>query len=134
MLAQIEWLSDADAERVAREWTAIGTDEAREAARGLRSAGMRELWARPKSAKVEIMLDGEWISGVFDRVVVERDASGRAERATVYDFKTDKVSSDSAEAAAARHAHQIELYRRVLAVLTGLPSEKVAGSVVFTKL
>ena len=61
-----------------------------------------------------------------------RNSDGRPTRARVYDFKTDAVSPDPASwnAVAARHAGQMQAYRRVVAVLTGLPPEAVDASVV----
>jgi ATP-dependent helicase/nuclease subunit A len=83
----------------------------------------------------EVVLDEAWITGIFDRVVVERDAAGRARAATVFDFKTDALdgAADAALAhAAARHAAQLGLYRRAAARLAGLPAEAVRAEVVFT--
>jgi hypothetical protein len=74
------------------------------------------------------------VTGVFDRVVVDRDDAGRATRATVFDFKTDAVSSKSELAAAGRrHSAQLNLYRRVVAALAGLPVASVAAELVFTR-
>jgi ATP-dependent exoDNAse (exonuclease V) beta subunit len=74
------------------------------------------------------------VTGVFDRVVVEFDGSGRAIRAVVYDFKTDRETGDSGRArAVARHEGQIALYRRVVAVMTGLPVAAVRAELVFTE-
>lgn len=101
------------------------------------------VWARPSAhAEVwrerafEIVLEGDWVTGVFDRVVVERDARGRALRATVYDFKTDRVEDSRAGVALAveRHAAQLNLYRRVVAAFTGLRPEAVSCELVLTRL
>jgi hypothetical protein len=67
-------------------------------------------------------------------VVVVRNAAGQAQRAVVYDFKTDKFPEGQLVAAVARHEGQINLYRRVVAVLTGLNFDSVAGELVFTQL
>ena len=82
-----------------------------------------------------MVLDDTWVSGRFDRVIVERDARGRAVRATVFDFKTDLVGSEpDLTKAAARHAVQMDLYRRVVARLAGLAESAVTGEVVFTRV
>ena len=99
------------------------------------------LWAAPTGAELwrersfEVVLDGAWVTGIFDRVVVERDAGGRARRARVIDFKTDRVpSAAELTEAVARHAPQINLYRRVVAILAGLPLTAVECELVFTRL
>jgi ATP-dependent exoDNAse (exonuclease V) beta subunit len=75
------------------------------------------------------------VTGIFDRVVVERDESGRAVRATILDFKTDRVSGASELAAAVmRHSGQLNLYRRVVVVLAGLAPAKVECVLIFTRL
>lgn len=94
--------------------------------------GAAEVW---RERAFEVVLDGSWVTGKFDRVTVTRNAAGRATSATVFDFKTDRLEdgADLAEAAA-RHAGQLNLYRRAAAVLTGLPPEAVACEVVFTQV
>lgn len=83
-----------------------------------------ELW---REKRFEILLDGEWISGVFDRVVIGSDT------ATVIDFKTDRVETNSEIAAAVeRHRPQLELYRRVLSVLIGMPADRITAKLLFT--
>jgi ATP-dependent exoDNAse (exonuclease V) beta subunit len=102
---------------------------------------LAEVWQRPERGEVwverpfEIVLDGAWISGVFDRVVVNRGPDGAVERVAVYDFKTDKVQEEEALAAAMRrHAAQLQLYRRAAAVLTGMAAHAVQAGIVFTAI
>jgi hypothetical protein len=50
------------------------------------------------------------------------------------DFKTDLVATpDDLSAAAARHGPQINLYRRVASVLTGVPPEQIVCVLIFTR-
>jgi ATP-dependent helicase/nuclease subunit A len=100
---------------------------------------LAEVWRKPDPGEIwrerafEIVLDDSWISGVFDRVVVGRSADGRVASATVYDFKSDQIEDESVLAAAVeRHTPQLNLYRRVAAVLTGLPASEVGCQLVFT--
>jgi ATP-dependent helicase/nuclease subunit A len=94
-----------------------------------RPAGRAEVW---RERAFEAVLDGAWVTGVFDRVVVRRDASGAAAAATVYDFKTDRIAGPGELAAAkARHAPQLEMYRRAAAVLTGLDPSAILAEPVF---
>ena len=90
-----------------------------------------EVW---RERAFEAVIDGVWVTGVMDRVVVERGAEGHTQRATVFDFKTDRVADEPGEQARAaqRHAGQLDLYRRVVARLTGLTEVAVTAEVVFT--
>ncbi|NBX60644.1 MAG: hypothetical protein EBT62_09295, partial [Opitutaceae bacterium] len=89
-----------------------------------------EVW---RERTFEIIIDGVWLTGVFDRVLVARDAAGRATSAFVIDFKTDRSgSSEDGRAAVTKHAGQLNLYRRVAAILTGLPLAQVDCALVLT--
>jgi ATP-dependent exoDNAse (exonuclease V) beta subunit len=82
-----------------------------------------------------VVLEGAWVTGVFDRVIVECDAEARPVRATVFDFKTDRVGpEDDLATSAQRHSGQLAVYRRVVAMLTGIPPERVTCEVVFTRV
>ncbi len=69
-------------------------------------------WIRPKKNN-----RGEWLSGVFDRVIVRHDADGRANSALIVDFKTDTAPP---EEIAERYAPQLFGYRDALAAIEGL--------------
>lgn len=141
-LAEIAWLPDDVPAKLA-DWRARGVApavvDAAEAV--LRAPTLRSVWGRPAmSAEVwrermfEIVLDDAWVTGVFDRVVIERDENGRARRAVVYDFKTDRIASEEeVPAVAARYAEQLNLYRRVAGVLTGLEPRAIECRLVLTQ-
>jgi ATP-dependent exoDNAse (exonuclease V) beta subunit len=143
LLAEVEWLAPGDADKFSTAWAGPGVDPAAraEALGCLGAEALAGVWRKIPGAEVwrerafEIVLEGAWVTGVFDRVVVERGAQGRAVRATVFDFKTDRVGDgdDALIAAAARHAAQIGVYRRTVARLTGLDEAAVAGEVVWTR-
>lgn len=126
------------------EWAGRGLphDVLAEVAACLRDPELATVWTQPMNVQAielwrersfEVVLDNVWVTGVFDRVVVTRDAAGRALRAIVYDFKTDRFSEDQLVSAVARHEGQLGLYRRVVAVLTGLNPGSVGGELVFTQ-
>jgi hypothetical protein len=70
-----------------------------EAAARLAAPELADGWAKPASLPAEVwrerafevVFDGGRGTGVFDRVVVERDGSGRAGRAPVFDSGTERV-------------------------------------------
>ncbi len=141
LLAEVEWggagggVPEIGAGKLEAAWRARGEDTAaREVALGcLRAPALTGVWARPDTrAEVwrergfEVVLDGQWVTGIFDRVVIERAADGRALGATVFDFKTDAVPDP------ARHAGQMRLYQQAAARLLGLPGSAVRAELVFT--
>src|SRR5207253_2835631 len=99
----------------------------------LGAPAMADLFGQPATAAevwreraFEVVIGGAWVTGVFDRVVITRDAAGHATRVLVVDFKTDRVMTDEETAAAViRHAGQLNLYRGVAARLAALPTTAV---------
>ncbi len=81
---------------------------------------------------LETILDGAWVSGVIDRLLVEHDPAGHPVAATVVDFKTDAVTG--AGELAERHRAQVAAYRHGVAGALGLPAGAVRGVLVSTAL
>lgn len=76
----------------------------------------------------DLIREGNWISGVFDRVVVRSDS------VRLIDFKTDEVADEPALAAkVAGYRPQIMLYRQALVRLTGLKLEQIESALLFTR-
>lgn len=91
-----------------------------------------ELW---REKAFELLIDDEWISGIFDRVVLVRDeSSGDLQRADIIDYKTSRVEGEPEIAAEAeRYRPQMRLYRQALAKLTGLNEAEIRCCLVFTR-
>ncbi|MEM0897733.1 MAG: 3'-5' exonuclease, partial [Verrucomicrobiota bacterium] len=113
LLESIEWIEEWAPPKPTSEIDAIALDQIQAS---LADAEIRNHFTRPSpNAKVwrerrfEIILDGQWISGAFDRVVFD----GR--HITLTDFKTSEVPEDSGDnALIERHREQIETYCQVL--------------------
>jgi len=83
----------------------------------------------------DLVMDGEWVSGIVDRVLLDRDASGRFTRAWIIDFKTDEVPNEEAVREKLQgYSPQIALYREAVKKLTGLPDADIRASLIFTRL
>ncbi len=139
LLSEVEWGPADDIEARWKE-RAEPAEAMAEALAVLRAPQLAEMWTRPaRAAEVwrerafEMLLDGVWITGVMDRVVVRHGPDGRAEHAMVYDFKTDRLEEDGLDVAAARHQGQMALYRVAAARLTGLDLDSVDVQLVFTR-
>ena len=78
-----------------------------------------ELW---REQPFDVLLDGQWVSGIFDRVVIHRSSEGQDLSATILDYKTDHGSNEEIES---RYAGQMETYRQSAARLLNLPPEKI---------
>jgi ATP-dependent exoDNAse (exonuclease V) beta subunit len=76
----------------------------------------------------DLIHEGSWISGIFDRVVVLRNS------VRLIDFKTDDVADEAAlQEKVAGYRPQIVLYRQALARLTGLKPEQIECALLFTR-
>ena len=71
--------------------------------------------------------NGPPVSGIIDRAVVEFDGTGNPVRAEIIDYKTD--TAEDPEVFRARYRRQLEIYRRALAALTGLPESEISCTV-----
>jgi len=81
-----------------------------------------------REKRFEALVDGDWISGTIDRVVLDGD------RATIVDFKTSSLpAGTNPEDAAERHRAQLETYSAVVQRMTGLGEKNVRSFVFFTK-
>ncbi|MFC1467632.1 UvrD-helicase domain-containing protein [Verrucomicrobiota bacterium] len=85
------------------------------------------LW---KEKAFEIVLDGNWISGRFDRVVITNDELGLPVSAEIIDWKTGRTPP---EEASEFYTEQMQLYKQVLARLTGLPEEQIRTTLAFLR-
>ncbi len=75
---------------------------------------------------VEAILDGQWFSGVIDRLHVHEDGN----RVEVLDFKTDAV--ESMESLVEKYSGQMEIYRRVMSEV--YPGAQVECRLLSTRL
>ena len=138
---QIEWLDESQPEALRALWAGVATpDESirqraeEEVRQSLGVAAIAEILSRPspeaicwREKRFEILLKNEWLSGTFDRVVIE------PHRALILDFKTDKVDSDEAfQARINGYRPQLATYREVLHRMTGLPMEAIDCQLLFT--
>jgi ATP-dependent helicase/nuclease subunit A len=125
-LAKISWMDDglpdfgdlpASADRSIRAFLKTKT-----AMRVFKKpATPHSLW---RERAFDVMIDGQWISGAFDRVVVYLGDAGEPVRAAIYDFKTGE--GDIAGA----YQDQMNLYRRSLSCLIGLPEDKISSTLI----
>ncbi len=79
-------------------------------------------------------MDGQWVTGAFDRVMIERDANGNALSTTILDFKSDEVDNGSSlHGIAERYRPQMLLYRKALSQILNLDRERISIQLLFTQ-
>ncbi|HRJ71867.1 MAG TPA: UvrD-helicase domain-containing protein [Terrimicrobiaceae bacterium] len=118
-LAEIDWLEGgvpAGLPPLVAEF--LATSAAAEVFR--KPAGPFTLW---REKAFDVLMDGRWVSGIFDRVVLHLDETGRPVRAELLDFKTEDAA---AEPLTAMSRDQMNLYRRSLVLLTGLDQASIS--------
>lgn len=139
LLAEVEWLKSGDGAQWEAKWRKTETDRpvVEAAVACLRSDELVPVWRPPETPHrvevwrekaFEVVLDGVWLTGVFDRVVVEYGEDSRASKAWVIDFKTDRIPEAGPAALIVKHSIQLDHYRRVAGLLTGLSPRVVRCS------
>jgi ATP-dependent helicase/nuclease subunit A len=83
-----------------------------------------ELW---REQPFDVMLEGQWVSGIFDRVVIHKNAEGSSVSAIIYDFKTDHGTDSEIED---RYRNQMEAYRQAAAILLNLPPARLTTQLI----
>jgi ATP-dependent helicase/nuclease subunit A len=125
-LQKIEWLDDADT-----TLDIPATSTFRDALR--KPSGVVELW---RERSFEVLDNGEWVSGIFDRVaIIEENGKRRAE---LYDYKTNrKRDNESAGQCTERmrqtYAQQMNAYCRALTLLTNIPATNIRTTLLLTE-
>lgn len=138
--AAVEWGGVTNGLLAAWKAAGLGDTVVAEARACVESSGLAGVFTHESGAGLwrermfEIVLDGAWITGVFDRVVVRCNGTGRVSAATVYDFKTDRVVPGGESDVASRYAGQMAVYRKAAACLAGLPEGRVRCVLVLTAL
>ena len=121
-LAKLEPLRESTPEAVAEMERCLAVDEF--AKRLANPEGNVQLW---RERAFDVVLENEFVSGVFDRVHLFDD------RAEIIDFKTDRVGDEaSLKQAAEKHVTQMTTYRQALGKLTGLAESTIRCNLMFT--
>ena len=142
------WIEETDIEKLIAEWSSkspVREDLKQKAAELFRTAvsdqeisrvlskppGNVRLW---REKPFEIIADRRWISGVFDRVVVQYAQDGRALRATIFDFKSDVIQNSTEMTELAEHYRpQMEHYRIALSRILAMDPAGIALKLLFLR-
>jgi ATP-dependent exoDNAse (exonuclease V) beta subunit len=128
-LAEIEWLGDKEVPSFPH-----ASKEAEELLHSfLKTPSALKAFSKPmensevwREKAFDVMLEGKWVSGVFDRVLVYFSNVGEPASAIIYDFKTDHGSPAEIEE---RYAGQMSVYRQAVSKLLGLSQDSVTSQI-----
>ena len=129
VLADIEWMNSSvpQSEDLSQEAAGLLRGFLEKPIAGevfAKPAGCFDLW---REKAFDLMIDGEWVSGIFDRVVIHCSTEGQPVSATIYDFKTDHGTDTEIEE---RYIGQMTVYRQAVCKLLAIPSESVSTKIV----
>jgi len=126
LLSSLSWLEDSDLrlpKNAAGKMVSQFLQSTRGAALFTRPQNPFLLW---REKAFDVVQDGQWISGVFDRVVIQTDDNGRALSAKLYEFKTELSTPKLEE----KYAHQIKLYKKALTALLSISEENIVSKLI----
>lgn len=147
LFEKVSWIDEVDIEDLIRDWqeTSYASEEMRRRAveqfrQALASPEVRQVLSRPsgdvalwREKHFEIVLEDQWITGVFDRVTISQDANGKPLRAIILDFKSNEITNDAELASTAEHFRpQLSLYGRALSRILQIDPAQVTLQLLFT--
>ena len=145
----VTWTGESDAEAAIAEWRggaayapAVTRDATEQFRQALRSPDVREAMSRPagevelwREKRFDLVMGRDWVSGMFDRVTIERDARGRVVRAGILDYKSDRIKTDAdIQRAVETYRGQMDLYRTALQRILGCKATQIAVRLLFTRV
>ena len=139
LLQRLEWLDGSSAaQEIVAQCGELGVDLVSDSPlrRALEQVeGVVELW---RERSFEVLVDGAWLSGIFDRVVLRHDASGHL-KGDIYDYKSNRRrEGESAEGFTERmretYSGQMQTYRRALSHLASVAPEDITATLLLTEV
>jgi len=148
LFEKVAWIETVDAQDIIRDWVRKSSDtkqvkrdvceqfmralESNEVKRALsRPEGNVELW---REKDFDAVLESRWITGSFDRVVIVRNGPGKPLRATIIDYKSDRIEAEAElQHAISRYRPQLSLYQQALSRILGLAIAEIKLQLLFTR-
>lgn len=148
LFEKISWIDEVNAGKLIGSWLVssrfkedINDRAVEHFRRALEAKEIRNIMSRPqgnaelwRERRFEVILGERWITGVFDRVVIEQEAANKVVKATIIDFKSDRIASDADISTAVEgYRSQLSLYRSALSQILWLDPSKIELRLVFTQ-
>jgi ATP-dependent helicase/nuclease subunit A len=144
LFEQVNWIDDSPAEEVIARWHTRMLAKDEEAEKHFQTAylapAFQHALARPsgpvtlwREKTFEAVIEDEWITGTFDRVVLVHDTAGNVINADILDYKTNDVSPDNLADTVDHYRPQLALYAQALSLLTAIPPDRITCHLLFTR-
>jgi hypothetical protein len=148
MFEAVEWIEDADAGAIAAQWvkTAVCSDDVKRDATAqfiaaMQSEDTRKALSKPdgrvmlwREKSFELVLDGRWITGQFDRVTIRLNENGKPVAADILDYKSNRIDKpDEFKKAIEHYRPQLEAYTGSLSAILKIPRKAITASLLFTR-
>ena len=148
LFEEIEWYGTSDIDLIVENWVSKSDDskmvqekicnqfrkalEAPEVQKELAKPGCdAEVW-REKS--FEIVLEGKWVTGQFDRVTVLKNEAGKPVEAVILDYKSNRIDSkEHLMETAEEYRSQLALYSRALSRILKISEKKISRRLLFSE-
>ncbi len=146
LLQKVTWSDDVNVEFVVEEWSVNSsldeqtqTSAIQQFRRAMAAPRIASELRRPRGDVVlwrerrfDVVVDDRWITGSFDRVVIEQNAEGVPVSAAIYDYKTDEIAPSRAPSQASLYREQLTLYRDALARIIRVSPSRIRMVLIFT--
>lgn len=147
LFERVPWIAETDVEDLIQEWQKASSapEEIRQRAvkqfrQAMASDEVRRVLSKPEGVvslwrekHFEIVLEDQWITGVFDRVTITHDPDGKPLQATIMDFKSNEIADDNELANTAEYYRpQLLLYGRALSRMLQIAPSQVILQLLFT--
>jgi len=147
LFEKVSWIDEVDTEHLIQEWqeTSLVSEDIKRRAvdqfrRSTASAEVRQALSSPqgdvtlwREKHFEIVLEDQWITGVFDRVTITQGPDGKPLRATILDFKSNEITDEADLAGLAENYRpQLLLYGKALSRLLQIDPSQVSLQLLLT--
>jgi len=148
LFQRVTWIEELEVEQIVRDWRAqantsplVARDACTQFRQALQSAQIQAALQRPKAdvtlwreKRFESIVRGRLLSGIFDRVVIEHNKDGAPVRATILDYKSDRIEgAREMRSSAQTYRPQLELYAEALSQALRVPVAQIALRLVYTR-
>jgi len=147
LLEKVSWIDEVDVEDLIQGWeeTSRVSEEIRRMAveqfrKATASAEVRQALSSPRGnvrlwreKHFEIVLEDQWITGVFDRVTITQNPDGRPLQATILDYKSNEITDEAELVSTAEHYRpQLLLYGEALSRMLQIDPSQIMLQLLFT--
>ena len=149
LFEKVTWVDEVDIDSLIQEWrrTSSVAEELKQRAieqfqQALASAEIRQALSKPegnvdlwREKHFEIVLEYQWVTGIFDRVSIVRSPDGKPLAVTVVDFKSDDITNETElNDRAERYRLQLSIYGKALSRMLQIDPSQITLQLLFTCL